>query len=68
MNARILQDRLSHQLRMVDAEMLETRARRLESYLFVGTSGNDTNASVRKEIKELYERAQRIRNSLEPKG
>lgn len=67
MNASILQDKLYHQLRMVDAEMLERRAQKLQSYIFSCTD-HAANEQTRKVIAELYARADRIRKSLEPKG
>ena len=67
MNDNVLQDKLYHHLRMVDAEMLERRAQRLQSYVFV-CNDHVANEQTRKVIAELYERARKIRESLKPKG
>lgn len=62
-----VQDKLYHQLRMVDAEALEARARKLESLAFTANS-QDIREMLGKQARKLYERATAIRKSLEPKG
>ena len=67
MNDNVLQDKLYHHLRMVDAEMLERRAQKLESLAF-GVRDSDMWSVLQKQAKELRDRADAIRDSLKPKG
>ena len=71
MNASVLQDKLYHQLRMVDAEAMERRALRLDSYMSTADGLKLSESAYMKLAEErdrLYARAKAIRASLEPKG